>query len=258
MVEIDRWFWSLGKRSAGLPDKTTVDEYNRSTDDSFRFTIKSPNALTLPFYPHTKEANPYYLNTDFMHSFIESLNSIRGKIGLVMFQFGYINKQMSPHLTHFIDQLHNFFSHIDRETPYGIEIRNPQFLNGEWFSFLNNQHLAPVLLSGYWMDDICSTIDRFHPLFGPTISIRLHGEDRKEIEKESGGNWNRLLYDRQRDIYSIAKRLLMLKEMHQVFVQVNNHFEGSAPLTIQRIEEAMEELSKEEFDKGDEIFYHKR
>ena len=249
MVEIDRWFWSLGKKSAGLPDKITVDEYNRSTERNFRFTIKLPNALTLPFYPHTKEVNPYYLNIDFMSEFIDSLHPLREKIGLLMFQFGYINKEMSPSLNMFIDQLHNFFSKIDTGLPYGIEIRNPSFLNGKWFTFLLDKSISPVLLSGYWMDDIITTIDRFHPLFGPTISIRLHGEARKEIEEESGGRWDTLLYDRQRDIVNIANRLLMLKEKHQIFVQVNNHYEGSAPLTIKRIEEAMNELSfREEFD----------
>lgn len=243
MVEIDRWFWSLGKQSAGLPSPLTVDEYNRATDDSFRFTIKCPNALTLPFYPHSKEHNPYYLNRDFMHSFIESLDPIRDKIGLLMLQFGYINKEMNPNLESFIASLHTFFSHIDRSVPYGIELRNNQFLGGDWFEFLSSQSIAPVLLSGYWMDDICSTIDRFQSLFGPTISIRLHGEHRKEIEQVSGGNWNTILYDRERDLWDIAKRLLILKENHQLFVQVNNHYEGSAPLTIRRIESFMKEIS---------------
>ncbi len=243
MVEIDRWFWSLGKKSAGLPQRETVDEYNLATDDSFRFTIKCPNALTLPFYPDGKEVNPYFLNRDFLHSFVDSLHPIRDKIGLLMFQFGYINKEMSPSLISFIDSLHTFFSSINRDVPYGIEIRNPQFLNGTWFEFLSRESIAPVLLSGYWMDDITSTIDRFHPLFGPIISIRLHGERRREIEEVSLGKWDSILFDRKRDLYTIAKRLITLSKNHIVYVQVNNHFEGSAPLTIQRLTEAMNDIS---------------
>jgi len=226
MVEIDRWFWSLGKQSAGLPDASTVHEYDQATDPLFRFTIKCPNALTLPFIHGTKEANPYYLNPDFMAAFIETLNPIREKIGLLMLQFGYLNMSI----------------------PLGIELRNPEFIRGSWFQFLQEQYIAPVLLSGYWMDDITSTIDRFHSLFGPTVSIRLHGEDRKEIEKDSNGAWDKIIYDRQRDLNQIATRLMMLKEKHQLFVAVNNHYEGSSPLTIARIEKIMKNIeSKVEF-----------
>ncbi|NCB01117.1 MAG: DUF72 domain-containing protein, partial [Spirochaetia bacterium] len=128
MVEIDRWFWSLGKKDAGLPHPQTVIDYHNSTDSHFRFTIKCPNALTLPFYPGTTKKNPYYLNSTFMESFIDSLIPIKEKIGLLMFQFGYINKEMSPRLSSFIESLSKFFNQLDKTIPYGVEIRNPSFL----------------------------------------------------------------------------------------------------------------------------------
>ena len=249
MVEIDRWFWSLGKKDAGLPSSSVVDDYNNATDPFFTFTIKCPNALTLPFYQGTKEKNPYYLNPDFMDSFLKTLIPIKKKIGLLMFQFGYLNKEMISHLEYFVDSLTHFFAQIDHSFPYGIEIRNPNFLTGSWFEFLRDNSIAPVLLSGYWMDDIISTIDRYHTLFGPTLSIRLHGEDRKEIEEDSHGLWNQIIYDRDWDLHQVAIRLLRLREKHQLFVAVNNHYEGSSPLTIERIEKIMSDIkTKEEFE----------
>ena len=46
-VEVDQWFWSLGRQSYGLPDPAVVLAYDQATDEEFRFTIKCPNALTL-------------------------------------------------------------------------------------------------------------------------------------------------------------------------------------------------------------------
>ena len=41
-VEVDQWFWSLGKESAALPRREVVAEYDASTPADFRFTVKCP------------------------------------------------------------------------------------------------------------------------------------------------------------------------------------------------------------------------
>jgi uncharacterized protein YecE (DUF72 family) len=244
MVEIDRWFWSLGKQSAGLPNRETVFSYEKATPPDFRFTIKAPNALTLPFYPHSKEKNQYFLNPSFMESFIDSIDLISDKTQLIMLQFGYLNREMMGNQQIFIDRLETFFSALPSHIPFGIELRNNYFLNGQWFDFLRSHCITPVLLSGYWMDDIVSTIERYRDLFGPTISLRLHGEDRKQIENDSEGRWDSIVWDRERDVHSIGNTVSHLIENHQVLIAVNNHFEGSAPLTIARLQRAIKEAGE--------------
>jgi hypothetical protein len=66
--------------------------------------------------------------------------------------------------------------------------------------------------------------------------LRLLGLDGKEIEKMAGENWNKIYINRIKEISSIAEMInqLQVKEV-DLFVNVNNHFEGSAPLTIERI-----------------------
>lgn len=240
MVEIDQWFWSLGKNSAGLPRQETVIRYDDATPDGFRFTIKCPNALTRPTRDKDSSGshpkNEFFLNPELLLSFIETLEPIRKKIGLLMFQFGYLNRQMYADQGQFMAALERFFDSIPRDLPYAIELRNPKWLNGEWFTWLQTQHVAPVLIQGYWMDDITKTIERYEPLMGDTVSIRLHGEDRQEIEAESGGEWNRLIHPRDRELAHAAQSIKTLaKGGRLVYVQVNNHYEGSAPLTIERL-----------------------
>lgn len=240
MVEIDQWFWSLGKRSAGLPKSETVLQYDAATGDTFTFTIKCPNALTRPFHDKDSQGpmrqNEFFLDPSLMHAFIASLEPIRSKIGLLMFQFGYLNKHSMNSQTEFMHRLDRFFQELPPELPYAIELRNPLWLRSDWFSWLADRHIAPVLIQGYWMDDISKTIERYEQLLGETVSVRLHGEDREEMEIDSGGQWNRIINPRDRELARIAVSITTMAERGRtVFVQVNNHYEGSAPLTIDRL-----------------------
>ncbi|MGD8113954.1 MAG: DUF72 domain-containing protein [Sphaerochaetaceae bacterium] len=243
MVEIDRWFWSLGKESAGLPLSATVKSYAEATSSDFSFTIKCPNALTLFYNPATGEKNPYFLDAQFAIRFIESLTPILDKTALLIFQFGYLNRKMFFNQKELLRELDRFFDLLPPHIRYGVELRNNQYIDGSWFTFLRDRNIAPVLLSGYWMNDIVQVIERYERLFGDTVSIRLHGDDREAIEEQSDKRWDSIVWDRTRDIHQIAKTIRTLTESHQVLVAVNNHFEGSAPLTIRRLRKAIREDS---------------
>jgi uncharacterized protein YecE (DUF72 family) len=66
--------------------------------------------------------------------------------------------------------------------------------------------------------------------------LRLHGPDRKGIEKLAGEDWSRIYIDRTEEINTIVEMIKQLEAKEvDLFVNVNNHFEGSAPLTIERI-----------------------
>jgi uncharacterized protein YecE (DUF72 family) len=70
-----------------------------------------------------------------------------------------------------------------------------------------------------------------------TVStIRLHGPDRSDIEEKSKGIWDKIYEPKDDELSRITK---IIEEIHSknldVYVNVNNHYEGSAPLTIERI-----------------------
>ncbi len=69
--------------------------------------------------------------------------------------------------------------------------------------------------------------------------IRLHGPDREGIEKEAGGQWDRLVAPKDDELPGIVSMVEdLLGNGVDVYLNVNNHYEGSAPLTIQRIKQA--------------------
>jgi uncharacterized protein YecE (DUF72 family) len=70
--------------------------------------------------------------------------------------------------------------------------------------------------------------------------IRLHGPDRGKIEEQTGREWNRIAEPRDADIEDLAAVVRGLrKRKRAVWVFANNHFEGSAPLTIERLKQKL-------------------
>ena len=110
-VEVDQWFWSLfGNKNVLLPKDTDVKAYTKSVPDDFKFTIKIPNSITLThYYNRDKKAplktNPHFFSPDLMNTFLQSLKPMDKKIGVLMFQFEYLNKQKMSGLQEFLDRL---------------------------------------------------------------------------------------------------------------------------------------------------------
>ncbi|MCG6912707.1 DUF72 domain-containing protein [bacterium BMS3Abin03] len=243
-VEIDQWFWSLfPQNKVLLPDKNVVEEYNSSTPDDFLFTIKVPNSLTLThFYNRNKKEplvpNPYFLSVELFNEFISSIKSINKKTACLIFQFEYLNKQKMKSLNEFQTRFRQFHSQLNGlEIPLAVEIRNPDYLNENYFSFINDLNMAHVFLEGYFMPPVAEIYNKYKKFIKNFTVLRLHGTDRTGIEKISKENWDKIYIDRSGEILKLVK---LIKEIQRkevdIFAYVNNHFEGSAPLTIRRIQ----------------------
>lgn len=240
-VEVDQWFWSLGKKSYGLPNRNLVAEYNQATPPDFRFTIKCPNTLTSTLaYRGGAEPNRLFLNPEVFNKFLDRVEPLLPKIGLLMFQFEYLNKDKMASKEAFMDRLGAFFSSLPKGLPYAVEIRNPWWIDTAWFSFLKSEQVAPVLLQGYWMDDVSTILQRHKDELGDVACIRLHGDDRKGIEKATGEDWSRIVTPRDEELLRFAPLVAKIAQEGKVlYINVNNHYEGSSPLTISKLEKLL-------------------
>jgi hypothetical protein len=109
-----------------------------------------------------------------------------------------------------------------------------------FFDFLQKRGIGFVYLEGYYMPPIADVFDRFHPCPADSCVIRLHGGDRADIEKETGEIWNRIVAPKPEGIAAAARIVAENAEKGiTTYLNVNNHFEGSAPLTIERFLEAL-------------------
>jgi uncharacterized protein YecE (DUF72 family) len=246
-VEVDQWFWSLFPPSkAVLPNSSTVESYKNSVPKDFLFTIKVPNSITLThYYKRSKQEqlqpNPYFLSNDLFDDFFRILDSLKDNIGCLIFQFEYLNKQKMSSLSEFQDKFNKFYSNVESDVPpIGIEIRNPNYLNKSYFQFLSDLNITPVFLEGYYMPSVLKVYRDYKDYIVRSAVIRLHGPDRKGIEKLANDNWNKIYINRDTELNGIIEMLRDLKNREiDLFVNVNNHFEGSAPLTISKIKEKL-------------------
>lgn len=247
-VEVDQWFWSLYEpNKIVLPDERVVKEYCDSVPNDFKFTIKLPNAVTLThFYNKNKsdelKSNPFFLGREIFDKFLVTLKPIEKNIGVLMFQFEYLNKQKLSGLTEFIDRVESFVETLDKKFTFGIEIRNPNYLNKNYFNFLERNNLSMVFLQGYYMPPIWELFNEYKDKIKTTSIVRLHGSDRSGIEKKTNNIWNQIVEPKDDELSEIAEIITYLKSKKvDLYVNVNNHFEGSAPLTIKKLNKLLNE-----------------
>ncbi|MBN2084946.1 MAG: DUF72 domain-containing protein [Anaerolineales bacterium] len=244
-VEIDQWFWSLfPKGKPKLPEPALVEEYRKSVPEDFRFTIKAPNSITLTHY-YAKEkslpgaANRFFLSTELAAEFLETLAPLKQTLGPLIFQFEYLNRQKMASQQELASQLTKFRKRLPGRHPYAVEIRNGNYFNERFLDFLLDQDWQLVLLQGYWMPSIAEMWTKLEPRIRRfrTVIFRLHGTGREQIEKETGKAWNRIVTSREKELADIAG---IVKDLsggkNEIYVNINNHYEGSAPLTIERFQ----------------------
>ncbi len=244
-VEVDQWFYSLFKDKVVLPQPKVVAEYAASVPPEFRFGIKLPNALTMTHYrPAAKTdplvPNPHFLSPDVLKGFLDRLEPLRGYLGPLMLQFGYLNRGMMPSQAEFLDKLGTFVGQLPTGYIWCVETRNPNYLNAAYFQFLRDRNLGHVWLQGYYMPSIFNLYRQLAGLLNETVVIRLHGPDREGIEERAGKDWSKIIESRDSELDALAGVVKDLRaRKRQVFVFANNHYEGCAPLTVERIRDRM-------------------
>jgi uncharacterized protein YecE (DUF72 family) len=261
-VEIDQWFWSLfGPGSVGLPKPADVAGYleaverarERATyDEEFRFTIKAPNSVTLThYYTEARDEplveNPHFLSPELLEGFLEPLQPLFPMLGPVMFQFEYLNKQKMQTQARFQVLMTEFCRglrelELAEGIPFALEVRNPQYYNRGYFQLLDVVGLLPVLIQGYWMPDLREVYAEWKQWVWrhDTVVLRLMGPDRQAIEKLTDKAWDRAVLPKDDELPDIAAIIEdLLDHGIDVYVNVNNHYEGSSPITIEKLRQLL-------------------
>lgn len=241
-VEIDQWFWSLFLgMNVKLPRSEEAEEYNASVPNNFIFSVKVPNSITLTHY-YSKDKNiplkpnPYFLSNELFLHFLEKISPIEKKLGPLIFQFEYLNKKKIADQETFLDQFGDFIQECPKGYQYAIETRNPNYLNEHYFKFLQSLHLSHVFLQGYYLPPIFELYEKFKNDLTDLTIIRLHGPNRQEIERKTQNRWNNIVEPKDQELNKISQMITeLMKRKSEVYINVNNHYEGSAPKTIEKI-----------------------
>lgn len=235
-AEIDSWFYRI-------PERDEVAEYLAQVPEGFRFTCKAPRELTVPTLrargaSGSEAPNPSFLSDERFARFLEVIEPMLPRLDAIMFEFEYLNRQRMPSLTAFLDALDRFTTSLRArfgQLPFAIETRNRNFLTESFFRFLLEHKLLPVFSEKIYMPHAYEVYALYRELVQSDAVIRLLGGDRGAIEEKTGMQWNAIIdpkpAEEKRAILSMAMDLAA--RGHAVTINVNNHYEGSAPLTIE-------------------------
>ena len=86
------------------------------------------------------------------------------------------------------------------------------------------------------MPSIFELYEKFKDQLSDPVVLRLHGLDREGIEERTNNVWDTIVDPRDGELLRLKSVVNdLLQRGHQVFINVNNHYEGSAPRTIEKI-----------------------
>jgi uncharacterized protein YecE (DUF72 family) len=231
-VEVDSWFYKI-------PAEDDVDEYLSCVDGEFTFSCKLTESMTLTHLRGREEPNPSFLSPDLFSHYAASISSLIPQLFAVEMEFEYLNRQKMESLDTFLTHIDRFLSQIKTPLPLAIETRNPNYIKPEYFRFLKDHNISHVFSEKLYMPHIYEVYEKFAHMLNDTAVVRLLGGDRKTIEAATKGNWNTIV-DEKNDLPRIVDMFKDIDARGKLLnVYVNNHYEGSAPLTIEKIQGMM-------------------
>lgn len=217
-VEIDSTFHSA-------PSEATVLRWAESTPASFRFACKLPRAIT-----HACRLRD--CSSEFI-SFLRVLEPIAPKLQVILVQLppSFAPKEGKSALRDFLEQLpHDFrfafeFRHPGWHRPQVVRLLEKYRVCWVWAdtSDLNARNLAPFEL---W------------PNTADFIYVRLLGDYSTKYDGDGRHmhRYGKLLWKREAALESWALKIQRhVDEARSVWAFVNNHYEGFAPESCQRL-----------------------
>lgn len=138
-----------------FPTRQYLEGMAGQVPEDFQFGLKVTDAITLKQFPNLDrfgaragKPNGNFLNAGlFAEAFLRPCESIRAKVGLLMFEFSRFWPADYQHGRDFLGDLDQFLGRLPTGWPYGVEIRNRTWLKPEYFACLARHQVTHVFNS---------------------------------------------------------------------------------------------------------------
>jgi uncharacterized protein YecE (DUF72 family) len=231
-VEVDSTFY-------GCPNPKTVANWYEKTQPGFIFSVKVPQAIT-------HEKIPVDCRPEF-ETFVETMDLLREKLGVILFQFPYLDKWQVKDRHAFTDRLLPFLKLLPREQQFAVEIRNREWLDAEFADMLKSFNVALVLQDIHTMPEPSEI--SFDPITANFSYVRLLG-NRKQIELTTTV-WDKVVEDKTEKVSGWVKHCLQVQRRGvKQYVYANNHYQGYSPATVEKFRELWKKAGGAEIGKA--------
>ena len=232
-----------------FPSEAYLAKLTGDVPPDFKFTLKVTDEITirnfpnLPrFGPRAGTSNSNFLNAGlFQSAFLRPCETVRPYIGVLIFEFSRFHAKDFEHGRDFVAALEAFLAQLPKTWRYGVEMRNRQWLQPDYFAALAQHNVAHVFNSWSAMPSIAEqlampgietadfSVARFLLKPGRTYeqSVKLfepYTETKEVVE----------------DAREAGKTMIRQgkAKARPTFIYVNNRLEGSAPSTIRAMLDA--------------------
>ena len=162
------------------------------------------------------------------------------RLGPLVLQFPYFNRQVFPSAGPFLERLDTFLADLPRDgLRYAVEVRNKSWVTQKLLDILARHDVSFVLVDQAWMPLGDELAEAFDVVTAPPVYIRLLG-DRNAIEAITK-TWDKEVIDHADRLERWAQLVVsFMKRGIKSLVFVNNHYAGHAPTTVRRLKSAIE------------------
>ena len=226
-----------------FPTQEFWDKLFALAPEQFRFAFKVPEQITCRVFPmHPRYGaqagrdNEAFLDPQaFQEMFVRPLLPHQRKTALLIFEFGAFGWRTANDVGEFVDRLDPFLSRLSPEFRYAVEIRNPTFLEPDYFSCLRAHNVAHVYNAWSKMPELRTQIaipDSATADFQVCRALLRHGRVYEEAVDAFAPY--REVQDPNPEARDSMRVLIgRARENKQfLFLFVNNRLEGNAPSTI--------------------------
>lgn len=215
----------------------------RQTPRHFRFAFKVPEQVTCSVFPvHARygpqagRPNESFLDAHILREmFLRPLQPYQEQTAVLILEFGTFGRRSFEDAGAFVQKLDPFLAALPREFRYAVEIRNPEFLEKEYFACLRSHGVAHVYNAWSRMPEldrqlaipesvtadfqVCRALLRRGRLYEEAVQKFAPYREVQDPNPQTRASM-RVLIGRARE----NKEFL--------FLFVNNRLEGNAPTTI--------------------------
>lgn len=232
-----------------FPDRGFLGDLVSQVPGDFLFAFKVTDEITIKKFPNLPrfglragKANQHFLDADlFSTAFLGPCEAVRRNIGLLMFEFSRFYPADFARGRDFLEALDGFFGRLPRGWPYGVEIRNANFLQPEYFATLARHGVTHVFNSWDAMPSVGEQLALPGSVTSPdraAMRLLLRPGRRYEDAVKLFSPYDRLKEPQPEGRAAAAQLIRATQQAGQpkrVFVYVNNRFEGNALGTIAAI-----------------------
>ena len=212
-VEIDSTFYRI-------PPRSMVAGWRERTPAGFVFAAKIPRFIT-----HQKLLNDCQKE---LSSFLKVMEALGDKLGPLLLQFPYFNKNTFASREQFDRLLRPFLEGLPKGFRFAVEIRNKNWITWDFLELLRERSVGFTLLAQAWLPPIDTLAKALDLVTADFCYTRFMG-DRKEIETKTQ-KFDALLDDKTDEMTTWSRELKkIVAQGTKTFTFFSNYYAGYGP-----------------------------